>query len=45
MLLELAIGYAYGAGFEYAGAEMVRRQNDLSGYVQPLKVQKGSTAE
>lgn len=34
MLLELAIGDAYGAGFEYADGEMVRRQNTLSGYVQ-----------
>jgi len=34
MLLELAIGDAYGAGFEYVDAEMIRRQNDLSGYVQ-----------
>ena len=34
MLLELAIGDAYGAGFEYADAEMIRRRNDLSCYVQ-----------
>lgn len=33
MLLELAIGDAYGAGFEYAN-EMVERYNDLSRYVQ-----------
>jgi ADP-ribosylglycohydrolase len=33
MLLELAIGDTYGAGFEYAD-EMVERYNDLSGYVQ-----------
>lgn len=34
MLVELAIGDAYGAGFEYAPARMVREQNDLPGYVQ-----------
>ena len=34
MLLELAIGDAYGAGFEYVDARMVRDHNDLSGYVQ-----------
>jgi ADP-ribosylglycohydrolase len=34
MLVELAIGGAYGAGFEYAPARMIREQNDLSGYVQ-----------
>ena len=34
MLLELAIGDAYGAGFEYVDTEMIRRQNDLSGYVK-----------
>ena len=34
MLIFLAIGDAYGAGFEYAPAELVRRCNDLSGYVQ-----------
>ena len=34
MLLELAIGDAYGAGFEYADAEMIRRRNDLSCYVK-----------
>ncbi len=33
MLLELAVGDAYGAGFEYA-SEMVERYNDLSRYVQ-----------
>jgi ADP-ribosyl-[dinitrogen reductase] hydrolase len=33
MLLELAIGDAYGAGFEYAN-EMVAKYNDLSRYVQ-----------
>ncbi len=34
MLLELAIGDAYGAGFEYVDREMVLRRNDLSGYVK-----------
>lgn len=34
MLLELAIGDAYGAGFEYAEPEFVIAYNDLSGYVQ-----------
>ena len=34
MLLELAIGDAYGAGFEYADSELVQRDNDLSRYVQ-----------
>ncbi|GIJ67657.1 ADP-ribosylglycohydrolase family protein [Virgisporangium ochraceum] len=32
MLVELAVGDAYGAGFEYANPEVVRRHNDLSGY-------------
>ncbi|HTK07105.1 MAG TPA: ADP-ribosylglycohydrolase family protein [Ktedonobacteraceae bacterium] len=34
MLLELAIGDAYGAGFEYADIGMVRAQNNLSRYVR-----------
>lgn len=34
MLIELAIGDAYGAGFEYAPADRVARDNDLSGYVR-----------
>lgn len=34
MLLELAIGDAYGVGFEYADIEMVRQHNTLSGYVK-----------
>jgi ADP-ribosyl-[dinitrogen reductase] hydrolase len=33
MPLELAIGDAYGAGFEYAN-ELVEKHNDLSGYIQ-----------
>ncbi|MCU0518498.1 MAG: ADP-ribosylglycohydrolase family protein [Oscillatoria sp. Prado101] len=34
MLLELAVGDAYGAGFEYADAGMVMQYNNLSRYVQ-----------
>ncbi|NVJ10776.1 ADP-ribosylglycohydrolase family protein [Myxococcus sp. AM001] len=34
MLLELAVGDAYGAGFEYVSAERVLRDNDLSRYVE-----------
>lgn len=34
MLVELAIGDAYGAGFEYAPNRLIRERNDLSGYVQ-----------
>ncbi len=34
MLLELAIGDAYGAGFEYADPEIVKSDNNLSQYVQ-----------
>lgn len=34
MLLELAIGDAYGAGFEYAKPDFVARHNDLSAYVK-----------
>jgi ADP-ribosyl-[dinitrogen reductase] hydrolase len=34
MLLELAIGDAYGMGFEYASAEFVRDHNNLSCYVK-----------
>lgn len=34
MLVELAVGDAYGAGFEYADAEFVRTGNTLRGYVQ-----------
>ncbi len=33
MLLELAIGDAYGAGFEYASVYLIRQFNDLSHYV------------
>lgn len=33
-MLESAIGDAYGAGFEYADMEMIRRSNDLSAYVK-----------
>jgi ADP-ribosylglycohydrolase len=44
MLLELAIGDAYGAGFEYVDAEMIRQQNTLSGYVKHPRhhIQPGS---
>lgn len=34
MLIELAIGDAYGAGFEYAPDRIVREHNDLSRYIQ-----------
>lgn len=34
MLLELAIGDAYGASFEYSDRRMIERYNDLSRYVQ-----------
>ncbi len=34
MLIELAIGDAYGAGFEYVSDRIVREQNDLARYVQ-----------
>lgn len=34
MLVELAIGDAYGAGFEYADPSFVTRHNTLAGYVQ-----------
>lgn len=33
MLLELAVGDAYGAGFEYGDAAMVRKHNTLARYV------------
>lgn len=32
MLLELAVGDAYGAGFEYVNRQLIRQFNDLSGY-------------
>jgi ADP-ribosylglycohydrolase len=34
MLVELAVGDAYGAGFEYANGNFVRDHNDLSRHVQ-----------
>lgn len=34
MLLHLAIGDAYGVGFEYVHPDLIREQNDLRGYVQ-----------
>ncbi|MBD3276389.1 MAG: ADP-ribosylglycohydrolase family protein [Candidatus Marinimicrobia bacterium] len=33
MLVEMAIGDAYGAGFEFAPEDYVRKYNDASGYV------------
>jgi ADP-ribosyl-[dinitrogen reductase] hydrolase len=33
MLVEIAVGDAYGAGFEYAPDRLIRERNDLSGYV------------
>lgn len=37
MLLELAIGDAYGAGFEYTDTDMIRQHNDLSRYIRHPK--------
>lgn len=34
MLIEIAIGDAYGAGFEYVKDEVVRASNTLQGYIQ-----------
>jgi len=34
MLVELAVGDAYGSGFEYAPEEFVRAHNDLAAYRQ-----------
>ncbi len=34
MLIELAIGDAYGAGFEYADPTLVQQENNLSRYIQ-----------
>lgn len=34
MLVELAVGDAYGAGFEYADPEFVTAHNTVAGYVQ-----------
>lgn len=34
MLIELAIGDAYGAGFEYSPKAFVAKHNTLAGYVQ-----------
>lgn len=34
MLLEIAIGDAYGAGFEYVSTAIICEHNDLSGYIQ-----------
>ena len=37
MMLELAIGDAYGAGFEYAPESQIKRENNLQKYVQHQK--------
>jgi len=37
MLLELAIGDAYGAGFEFADRGVIEDHNDLSGYIKHRK--------
>lgn len=34
MLIELAVGDAYGAGFEYVDAEIVARRNNLTAYLR-----------
>src|SRR5437016_3488053 len=34
MLLELAVGDAYGAGFEYTDRDTIRENNDLTHYVK-----------
>ncbi|MGK0390501.1 MAG: ADP-ribosyl-[dinitrogen reductase] hydrolase [Maribacter sp.] len=34
MLLELTIGDAYGAGFEYADKKIIEQHNNLKGYIQ-----------
>jgi len=34
LLLELAVGDAYGAGFEYADPAIIRQANDLTRYIQ-----------
>ncbi len=34
MLLELAVGDAYGAGFEYVNRQLIRQFNDLSRYMK-----------
>lgn len=34
MLLELAVGDAYGAGFEYASLDLVRKHNTATHYIQ-----------
>jgi ADP-ribosylglycohydrolase len=44
MLLELAVGDAYGAGFEYASPQLIEACNNLNGYVQhpQHKIKPGS---
>lgn len=34
MLIELAVGDAYGAGFEYANRQLIRQFNTLAGYMR-----------
>ncbi len=34
MLIELAIGDAYGAGFEYAPESLIKKKNNLRGYIR-----------
>ena len=34
MLLELAVGDAYGAGFEYVDADLIRSANHLTSFVK-----------
>src|SRR2546421_316587 len=34
MLIEIAIGDAYGAGFEYVAEYLVRERNNLAAYIQ-----------
>jgi hypothetical protein len=43
MLLELAIGDAYGAGFEYADMKFVRGNNDLGKSVSANCVEGGES--
>ncbi len=42
MMLELAVGDAYGAGFEYIDEAAVRKFNDLSSYRKHEKYDIGN---
>ena len=42
MMLEIAVGDAYGAGFEYVNKSIVKRFNDLSGYRKHQKYNIGN---